>query len=504
MDNTTAARWQVRGRPRGKQRQALHSLPRFERWPLCVSDTLDPNALPYAVPKSALPGVRWPAVPDAAASRMLALQFQLQQSQWWPPEVIEKRQFEQLRHVLAHALRTVPFYRERLAQAGFDSRVPLERELWARIPLATRKQLQLHRQELRSSAIPPEHGNVTEISTSGSTGTPLTIWATATYALIWQAITLREHFWHRRDFDAKLAVIRTQPSGGAQYPQGVLAPGWGPSTDVAYATGPTPTLNPTCGTLEQAEWLVRQNPDYLLIGATRALELARHFCRTGLKLARLREVRTLGEVIADDLREQCREAWGTRVVDMYSAREIGYLALQCPRHEHYHVQSENALMEILDEQGRPCREGEIGRVVVSTLHNFATPLIRYEIGDYAEVGEACPCGRGLPVITRILGRVRNMMTMPDGTRRWPNFMLDKAHGDLPPAQMQIVQTALDTLELRAAPARPLVAHEHTRMLEYLRDWAGPQFKVGVRIVDAIPRNAGGKFEEFMSLIEDGE
>ena len=467
-----------------------------------MTDTLNPNALPYAVPKSVLAGIRWPAVPDAAAARMLALQFQLQQSQWWPPEVIEQRQFEQLQHVLAHAQRTVPFYRERLAQAGFDPRVPLTRELWARLPFVTRRDLQLHRQDLLSIAVPPEHGAVTEISTSGSTGTPLTIWATGTYSLIWQAITLREHFWHRRDFNAKLAVIRTQPSGGAKYPEGVLAPGWGPSTDVAYTTGTTPTLNPTCGAPEQAEWLIRQNPDYLLIGTTRALELARHFRREELKLPRLREVRTLGEVIADDLREQCREAWGARVVDMYSSREIGYLALQCPEQEHYHVQSENVLVEILDEQGLPCRESEIGRVVISTLHNFATPLIRYELGDYAKAGGACPCGRGLPVITHILGRVRNMMTMPDGTRRWPNFMLDKAHSDLPPAQMQIVQTALDTLELRAVPSRPLSAEEHKRMLDYLRGWAGPQFKVSVRIVDSIPRNAGGKFEEFMSLIED--
>jgi phenylacetate-CoA ligase len=278
-------------------------------------------------------------------------------------------------------------------------------------------------------------------------------------------------------------------------------PGWGPSTDLAYRSGPCAILHTSSTTAEQAEWLVRQDPDYLLTTATRALELARLFRRTGLKLNRLREVRTYGEALADDLRAQCRETWDVQVVDMYSSAEVGYMALQCPLHEHYHVQSENVLLEVLDEQGRPCREGETGRVVVSALHNFATPLIRYEVGDYAEAGGACPCGRGLPVLKRILGRVRNMLRMPDGNTRWPNFMLAKVHGDLPLAQIQIVQTALDALELRAVPEQRFSAQDEARLLEYIRDWAGPQFKVSVRIVAAIPRSQSGKFEEFMSLIE---
>ena len=466
-----------------------------------MSEALNPHALPYAVPNSALPGAVWPAVPNGAAARMLGLQFQLGQSQWWPPEVIEARQFEQLHQVLAHALRTVPFHGPRLAAAGFDPRVALNRDLWSRIPVTTRKDVQRNRDALTSRSIPPEHGAVREITTSGSTGRAVTLLATEVYSIIWQAITLREHFWHRRDLSAKLATIRSQISGSAEYPEGLVVPGWGPSTDLAYRSGPCAILHTSSTTAEQAEWLVRQDPDYLLTTATRALELARLFRRTGLKLNRLREVRTYGEALADDLRAQCRETWDVQVVDMYSSAEVGYMALQCPLHEHYHVQSENVLLEVLDEQGRPCREGETGRVVVSALHNFATPLLRYEVGDYAEAGGACPCGRGLPVLRRILGRVRNMLRMPDGNTRWPNFMLAKVHGDLPLAQIQIVQTALDALELRAVPEQRFSAQDEARLLEYIRDWAGPQFKVSVRIVAAIPRSQSGKFEEFMSLIE---
>src|SRR6185295_14515719 len=99
--------------------------------------------------------------------------------------------------------------------------------------------------------------------------------------------------------------------------------------------------------------------------------------------------------------------WGVGVVDVYSSEECGQIALQCPEHEQYHVQSESVLVEVLDDEGRPCAPGTIGRVVLTTLQNFAMPLIRYDIGDFAEPGPACPCGRALPVLTRIVGRVRN-------------------------------------------------------------------------------------------------
>ena len=83
--------------------------------------------------------------------------------------------------------------------------------------------------------------------------------------------------------------------------------------------------------------------------------------------------------------------------------------------------AESVLVEILNDDGTPCAPGEIGRVVVTALQNFATPLIRYEVGDYAEASAPCPCGRGLPVIRRIMGRVRNLLVLPDGKKIWPAF-----------------------------------------------------------------------------------
>ena len=151
----------------------------------------------------------------------------------------------------------------------------------------------------------------------------------------------------------------------------------------------------------------------------------------------------MGETITDEFRGICQEVWGKPVADMYSCEEAGYIALQCPKHEHYHIQSENILVEVLDEHDKPCRPGEIGRVVLTTLHNFAMPLIRYEILDYAEVGGECPCGRGLPVLKRIVGRQRNMITHPDGSQHWPSFPASTWSHIGPIRQMQMIQKEPD-------------------------------------------------------------
>ena len=457
------------------------------------------SALPHAVPKSAMPGMVWPALPDPPASRLLALQLQLEQSQWWPPEVIEARQFEQLKQLIVHAQRTVPFYASRLG--GLGSGPTFDRARWMQIPVLTRQDVQLNKESLLSRAVPPQHGAVGEASSSGSTGRPITVYATDYVTLLWQAFTLREHFWHRRDLAGKLCAIRHQPDGGAMPPGGDRLTGWGPSTDIAYRSGPCSMLNIKASIREQADWLVREDPDYLLTYPTSVFELLRFFREHGLSLPRLRELRTFSEATPADLRNVAREVWGVRVVDMYSAREVGYIALQCPDHEHYHAQSENLMVEILNESGARCGPGEIGRVVVTTLHNFAMPLIRYDIGDYAEVGAPCPCGRGLPVLKRILGRVRNMLTLPNGERHWPSLHADVIHKVAPILQQQVVQVGLNALEIRLVVARPLTREEGTALAEHTCASLRHRFSIAFLYFKDIPRGPTGKFEEFVSELD---
>jgi phenylacetate-CoA ligase len=440
--------------------------------------------------RSGMSGIAWPAVPEPRGAALLSLLFQFEHTQWLPPAELRALQERQLAVLLQHAHETVPYYRESWRDA-FDPAQALMPEALARLPLLTRQQLRDRYADLQSTRAPREHGQHGQLRTSGSTGVPLRTLNTQVNDLLWSAITLRDHGWHRRHLGGKLATIRQGVQAGG-------TPGWGPATDAVAATGPCVLLPVNTPIGAQLEWLAQQQPDYLLSHPSNIAELARQSLQRGLRLPRLREVRTSGEMLPEGLRELCREAWGVPVTDLYSANEVGYLALQCPEHERYHVQAESVLVEVLDPAGRPCAPGEVGRVVVTTLQNFVMPLVRYEIGDYAEVGAPCPCGRGLPVLERIVGRVRNMLVLPSGERAWPAFAMRALMDEIPLLQHQFVQKSLDLIEARLVTAAPLTPAQENRLREHLLSRLPPGFRMNIVYCETIPRSAGGKFEDLIS------
>jgi phenylacetate-CoA ligase len=449
--------------------------------------------------KSVHAAAQFPAVPSPEAALLLSMLHQLEQSQWWTSERLRSGQFAQLERIVDHARRTVPFYRERLAGLSGSGK-PLS-ERWPELPLLRRREIQQHGRALHSTRPVSGHKNLRSLSTSGSTGISITVDITECGRLIWMATLLREHAWHARDLSATHAAIRiVSDKAGAAWPDGARAADWGPPENVVYETGPSVLLDLFTDTERQLEWLVRQDPDILLTFPSNALDLAALSRARSIHVPKLRELRLVSEAIDAKSKQLLRETWNVAVTECYSAQEVGYIALQCPAHDHFHVQSESVLVEILDEQGLPCAVGDVGRIVVTPLHNLAMPLIRYEIGDYAEVGAPCPCGRGLPVLTRILGRVRNMVTLPDGTRRWPNLAGPFYRDIAPVVQHQIVQLDLEHVEARLVVERPLSGDEEDALRALILQRLGHAFRLSFAYPQRIERSAGGKFEEFLSRI----
>ena len=443
------------------------------------------------IPASGIPEVIWPALPPPALSGMFALLQQFEHSQWWPAEMVQRHQLRQLESLAGHALRTVPFYRDRLDCLDGTGPGELTMEQWRQVPVMDRTDIQDAEQELYSRALPRDHLPLGEISTSGSTGSPVTVKTTRLTGLFFNTVQMRYHMWHGRNLSGKTCSIKVI-QGKAPTRPGNWVPG--------YRSGPLVLFDITRPVSEQFDWLMREAPDYLLTYPNNLRALIELSENTGKKIPGLRQVATMSEVLDPDLREECQSAWRVPLSDAYSAQETGPLALQCPDHPTYHVQSENVCMEILDADGAPCGPGGVGRVVVTDLSNFASPLIRYAIGDYAEVGAPCPCGRGLPVLNRVMGRSRNMLRLPSGDQLWPKFGFPRFPQVAPVRQSQVVQKTLDTLEVRLVTARPLVADEEKRLREMICEAVGFPFNVVFSYPDEIPRSASGKYEDFQSEV----
>ena len=446
------------------------------------------------VPNSACAGIVWPAVPTYKDRLMLALAHQLQHTQWWPPELLARMQMRQLRALSMHAAQTVPFYRDRLDAVVGGGEDDLTWQAWRRIPVLRRSDIQASGPALVSGAHPGDHGGISDVETSGSTGRPISVKRNSVSALYFRASSLRYHLWHRRDFSGRVAGLLALSGTHAEEKLAGRTLNWLPG----YASGPMQQFDITRPFNEQFEWLIKQDPDYLLV-APSVLRAVLERCRdTGARLPRLRQVSTLNETLDAEVRDLCDEVWGVPLSDAYSAEEVGMIAYQCPDHPCYHVQAESLLVEVLDKDGRPCRQGAAGRVVLTDLHNFTMPLIRYEIGDYAEVGPPCACGRGLPVLARILGRSRNMLTLPSGDRIWPK--LPELLNIPVLRQIQVIQRSLTEMELNLVVDRPLTEVEEGELRHDLTETFRQSFSYKISYVDQVPRSASGKFEGFKSAL----
>ncbi len=447
-----------------------------------------------AIPTSAVTGQVWPALPHAAGQTLLSAQFQFQQSESWPAQLLAQRQLDQLRSLVAFCLQQVPHY-----QALVSAHLPellrdpslLDWEMFARWPILKKADLRERAAEMLPPALPQDHGGSVWLFTSGSTGVPVRCAVTLVAQFFRSALIVRNHLWHDLDFSLKYADIRPNATAGR-------GSGWG-APNAAYATGPSATLPINTGIDQQLDWLLVEAPGYLHSTASNLRALVLLSRDTGRIPQGLDAVISYAENLPADLRELVRSVWGTRLIDMYSCTETGVIALQCPHHDHYHVQAETVIVEVLRDDGLPCAPGEIGRVVLTDLVNFGMPLIRYELGDYAEAGSTCDCGRGLPVLTRIMGRYRNMAIDPAGRVFWPSLSSISFYDAAPLRQLQLVQHSPGTIEMRYVMERELAVTEQALIAAMLTREMRYPFDYSFTRVDAIAREPGQKYEEFVSL-----
>lgn len=449
--------------------------------------------------RAAVRAPAWPAFLQDPAAPLGEVVDALDASEHWSAEALALGQRRQRARLAWWSARHTAHWRELGGRARELGRLTDDANAfeaaWQALTPVTKADLRAHPERIYADAVPAAHEPLSAVVTSGSTGTPVEVRATALARLAWDALTMREHRWQRRDFSRRLGVVRYRPAGDRS-PQGRRAGNWGRPVALLTRTGPASVVHVGLPVEDLARWLRAFDPHYLLCNPSVVAALVDTLDEAP---PALEQIRCMFEPLDPELEARLARDWGVRATDTYSANETGYLAFRC--HEGtLHVQEEAVYVEILREDGSPCEAGEWGRVVATPLLNLATPLLRYELGDFAVVGEPCRCGRASRTLGRVLGRVRNLARAPDGRRFWP-VALNRVRHVAPVRQAQFVQTSLTRIELRAVVARPLAAAEIERLVACVRDALEHPFDVDVVPVASLPVGPTGKFEEFVCAFE---
>lgn len=406
----------------------------------------------------------------------------------------EQTKLQQLQlHVLfCHAAQHSSFWKERLNGAGFTPGKPSPHIL-SQLPVLTRSDLQHRTDSIRAYWPGLNREQIDVTTTSGSTGTPVRVERfTAWYAPLFKAITRQDDLWHNRDPKQTLCVI-----GAGLKDQ--VRDNWGGTYIALGLKGNVFTRALGDRSLDShLDWLLEHKPRYLKCSPFLAASMARLALERGIQLP-IEHIISQSERVTPQQRSLCQQVFGAKIVDRYSCEEIGWIALQCPKHEHYHVMNPSVLVEIVDENGAPSEPGQVGRVLLTSLHSYAMPIIRYEVGDLAEWGGPCDCGMTLPVIKRLWGRKRHMLTLPDGSQVPMPFLGDDIGKIDRILEFQIAQYDDGVLEiqLKNRSGAPLTQGENHALQAVFPQNGLHGLTLRIREVNEIDWGPGWKREEFV-------
>jgi len=440
--------------------------------------------------------VVWPRLLRGPPAAIINLLREIEDTQWLASEEIVQAQHRQLVVLARHAARTTKHFAQRLKAAGLTPEDLATPAGLAKLPILRRRDIQKGGPDLYSTELPPGHQPVGQSKTSGSTGEPVLVRRSAVCRLFFQVTNLRDHVWHGRDLARPFSTIRPQVESYD------VSKDWGEPISSIMDTGPLQAIPMTLDAGRQAD-LLREFRPYCLIVYPNSLDaIAAHCEQHGIGLPGLAKIRTIGETLSPRIRERALRVLGAELADHYSSQEVGSIAIECPESGLYHVMAESVIVEVVDDQGHPCPEGGTGRVLVTDLHNFAMPIFRYEIGDYAVVSGPCPCGRGLPALKAILGRERNLILMPDGSRHWPLVGFHAYRDIAPVSQYQFIQHDRQKIEVRLVVEAPISQAQEAKLKEHMQKSLGFPFDLAFTYFpDSLPRQKGGKFEEFVCLAD---
>jgi phenylacetate-CoA ligase len=407
-------------------------------------------------------------------------------AQWRSADELASAQLTALNTQLRNARATVPFYRDRIPGAPLADISEL-----AQVPAMTKTDVRLAGRALVSTAFDADH--LETIHTGGTTGTPLTIYC--------DRPTLQRNYAFFSRFQESAGVtahprVATFAGRAILPPQQTRAPFW--RHNFAGNALLCSSYHLSGDTIPQyVEALANFRPSLIDSYPSSLEAIARYVRDHGITTIRPRAVITSSETLGAEVRSVIEEAFACPVFDHYGAAEMTAFITQCS-HGAYHCNTDYGVVELLHE-GRPVAPGEMGEIIATGFVNPVMPFVRYATGDLAVRGTTdCPCGRGFPVLTRLVGRMDDVLITPEG---WLIGRLDpifKVVSSL--TETRIVQDALDHVRVEWVADVSLTTTESDALVEQLRNRLGPSMRIDLARVSRIERTSAGKFRSVVNLM----
>ena len=427
-----------------------------------------------------------PAWQYARRQNSLELLPHLERTQWLTPTELIDLQWQRVGTLLQHAYENVPYYREIMQQNEISPASMVRERSLARLPLLSRSTISQQADRLRATNMPPRR--FLPNGTGGSTGEPLRFFEDRDGVGWGDAAIFRSHRWYGVDIGERSCYL------------------WGSNFDLSRFKGLTGRVRSRAlNLLMLPAWELSQRTavefwnrvwDFrprLLLGYAGALhDWARLLGKTRDRIPSLSAVIVSAETLYDEWRSLIEECFKVPVYNRYGGRDISFVAQECPVRKGLHINAENVLVEILLD-GQAAAPGDLGEIVITRLDNLAMPFIRYQSGDLGIMASSpCDCGRSLPLLQKVEGRVQDAIVTADG-RIISGLFFAHMMKDCPDVkEFQVHQLAMHRLMIAIVlhPARTFSSKE--RIERIVRQYMGNDLEILFELRESIPVTRNGK------------
>ena len=418
----------------------------------------------------------------------------MEQSQWLKPEQIRQLQLQNLRAFLGDVQVHVPYYRDLFTRLNFDvANIDSFAQL-ANLPLLNKAEIRQHLAEMKAD----DAVRLARFNTGGSSGEPLIFYIGSRRVSHDVAAKWRATRWWGVDIgDPELVIWGSPIELGAQDKVRLLR-------DKLLRTQLIPAFEMSAEKLDGFVRQIRKVKPKMLFGYPSALaHIASHAEKKGVALNNLgiKVAFVTSERLYDHQRAKIESVFGCPVANGYGGRDAGFIAHQCPQGS-MHITAEDIIVEIVDKQGQPLANGQLGEIVVTHLATRDFPFIRYRTGDMGILSDkVCSCGRGLPVLEDIQGRTTDFVVAKDGTVLH-GLALIYVLRDLEGVDaFKITQDNLDKTTVQIVKTAQYQTDYEQKIVTEFKKRLGQDVSVVIEYTDYIPKERSGKFRYVISHVK---
>jgi phenylacetate-CoA ligase len=393
----------------------------------------------------------------------------------------ESWQKKQLANLTNHAYVRSGFWRERIP-TGVG-----RQDILQNLPVLTRKDTTLQVQQ-EGSLADKKQGSAATYETTGSTGTPLKVFICEQNGYYNSVRSLAQFFINDLPLEEnRVQIAPVLRSEDLQKKSGLrsLEPNWAGPLSKVYRNGSNKKLRFNRDIEGLVEQLSKDPVGYLVCPSRMLEQLLDRAGPDVIKGLGIKLWIHQSDYRSRSVVEQLKQI-GVPSLSNYSSGETGPIAFECTKHEgYYHVAHSNVIVES-DQKLTTTFDGDVvGRLLITHLHSYATPLIRYDIGDFGKLHNECPCGHNGPTISHIYGRGKHFLRHPDG-RYLPFYLSTRVLREAVEfSECRFRQETVDTVTVQIGGRETLSQEEEKKLTATIIAATDPAFKVVIKPVKEI-------------------